>query len=153
MVSPRASSIGFALAAALLVACAPAGAAPLTTWFTLLGNPDDARADTVQIEPETVVVFSNLRTMRIRTSRGQERSGYDGRAYRSYVAMVHIDCNDKSARFRQIQLFAGPLWTGNQRIVNYDDAQMPPMAFRDMRPNPAERIVLAACTIDRVQSR
>ena len=142
------------LATALL--CLAAGvctAADRLTWLTVVGDAQDASADTVQIEPESVVVFSSLRTIRIRVSRGRERSGYDNRPYRSYIASVQIDCPHESASFRQIQLFLGPLWTRDSRVLNYREADMPPMVFRDIQPNPSSRIVQAACSIERVQTR
>lgn len=145
----------FAAALLCLAALAAAGASATerTTWLTVVGDVADASSDTVQIEPESVVVFSSLRTIRIRVSRGHERTGYDDRPYRSYIASVQIDCSNLSASFRQIQLFQGPHWSRDSRVLNYREADMPPMVFRDIQPNPSARIVQAACSIDRVQTR
>ncbi|MBP7564539.1 MAG: hypothetical protein KA795_00890 [Burkholderiaceae bacterium] len=147
---PRLPALLFACAA---LAAGTAARAAQTTWLTIMGDPSDAASDVVQIEPESVVVFSNLRTIRIRVSRAHPRKGYDERPYRGFIGAVHIDCANATARYRQLQLFSGPLWTGASRVVNYTDAAMPPMAFRDIEPNPTARIVQAACTIDRVQTK
>ena len=131
----------------------PAQPKPAEVWLTITGDSRAAAADTVQFSPESVVVFADLRTMRIRVSRAHDRKGYDDRPYRAYVSTVHIDCMRLTARFRQLQLFAGPLWTGASRVIAYRDADMPPMAFNEIEPNPSARIVQAACSIDRVQAR
>ena len=139
--------------ALLCLAASAAAAADRLTWLTVVGDSASAASDSVQIEPESVVVFASLRTIRIRVSRSHERTGYDDRPYRSYIASVQIDCSNLSASFRQIQLFMGPRWSGDSRILNYREADMPPMVFRDFQPNPTSRIVQAACSIDRVQTK
>ena len=143
----RRACVGFALLLAGL------GSAWADIWFSITGDPGDATVDTVQVAPDSVVVFSNLRVMKIRTSRAAPRQGFDGAPYRSYLSAVQIDCDNNEARFRKLELFNGPLWTGPSREVEYADADMPKMGFLDMQPNPAERIVQAACVVGKVQTR
>ncbi|RZL67062.1 MAG: hypothetical protein EOP77_05985 [Variovorax sp.] len=139
--------------ALLCLAAGVAAAADRLTWLTVVGDSGSATSDSVQIEPESMMVFSGLRTIRIRVSRAHERTGYDDRPYRSYIASVQIDCSNLSANFRQLELFRGPLWTGDARVLNYREADMPLMVFRDVQPNPTSRIVQAACSIERVQTK
>lgn len=123
------------------------------TWFSISGDPLNAGVDTVQVAPDTVVVFGDLRVMKIRTNRAAMRQGYDGVPFRSYVSTVQIDCESRDARFRKLELFFEASWSGPSRVIDYADREMPKMAFQDMRPNPVERIVQAACEVGKVQSR
>ncbi len=138
--------------AAMLTLTVPSGAFA-DDWFSITGDPDDAAANTVQVAPDSVVVFANLRFVKVRTNRAAVRQGYDGIPYRSYVSTAQIDCDTHAARFRKLELFEGPLWTGPHRSLEYAEADMPKMNFRDMLPNPTERIVQAACVVGRVQTR
>ena len=122
-------------------------------WLTMAGDLTTPQVDTVEVSPDSVTVFKNLRVMKIRTNRAANRITYDGLPYRSYHGTVHIDCDAKQARFRQMRYFLGPLWTGEARNVEYPEGDMPPVAFRDLNPNPVARIVQAACAIGTVQSR
>jgi hypothetical protein len=140
-------------AALACLLAAGAGNAHAQSWFTVLGDIGDTSVDTVQVAPDTVAAFADLRAMTIRTSRGRLRTGFDGASYRSYVAQVHVDCDSRIARFKQLDLFAAPMWTGARREFRYADAEMPRMVFKDMQPNPVERIVQAACTVQNVQTR
>lgn len=123
------------------------------TWFSIAGNPLDSAIDTVQAAPDTVVVFGNLRVMKIRTNRAAVRQGYDGLPFRSYLSTVQIDCESRDTRFRKLELFDEALWRGPSRMIDYADREMPKMVFQDMRPNPVARIVQAACEVGKVQSR
>jgi hypothetical protein len=134
----------------LFFAAAPACA---ESWFSITGDPADPAADTVQVAPDTVVVFTTLRVMKIRANRAVTRAGYDGVPYRSYVSTVQIDCETNEARFRKLELFYGPLWTGPNRVVDYPENEMPKMVFMDLQPNPVERIVQAACVVGKIQTR
>lgn len=135
----------------MAVACAPVFAQ--SVWLAITGDATDAGVDTVEVSPDSVLVFQQLRVMKIRVNRASERVGFDELPYRSYLATVQVDCSAKKAHFRQLQLFAGPMRTGADRRLAYAEDHMRQMLFRDMEPNPVARIVLAACTIPSVQSR
>lgn len=120
-------------------------------WLTLAGDPQIPQVDTVQVQPDTLVVFAEFRTIHIRVNRAGTRPGYDGQPYRSYNGLVHVNCDSKKARFRKLQLFADPIWAGAERSVEYTDKNMPPMAFAGMQPNPNTRIVQAACSLEAVR--
>ena len=137
------------LAAILLGITMPGQGAEL--WLTLAGDPQNQQADTVQVQPDTLVVFAEFRTIHIRVNRAGARPGYDGQPYRSYNGLVHVNCEAQKARFRKLQLFANPLWAGAERSVEYTDKNMPPMAFVGIQPNPNKRIVQAACSLEAVR--
>ena len=121
--------------------------------LTLQGDPFDPGAETVQVDPTALNVMDDIRTMPVHVSRGHVRTGYDGTAYRSYRAITRVRCTPKDARFQQLELFEGPLWTGTSRTIAYPEGRMPPMQFKDMSPNPTERILTAACTLHAVKSK
>lgn len=150
----RLNTASFLLALTLLVPLGihAADAPNADTWLTVAGDPQNQDADTVQVKPDTIVAFSELRTMQIRVNRSQPRPSYDGGPYRSYRAIAHIKCQTKDAKFRRLELYAGPLWTGASRTIEYQETKMPLMAFNDMRPNPNGRIIQAACTLQSVKS-
>jgi len=141
------------LASILLAAPACGPALAQTHWLTIVGDMTDPAVDTVEVSPDSVVGLDELRVMKIRTNRKQERITYDHKPYRSYFGSIQIDCVRKEARFRQIRYFLGPMWTGAARDVEYPEAAMPPVALRDFQPNPVQRIVQAACNISSVRSR
>ena len=69
------------LAASMLLAAS--ANAEHVRWLTLQGDTTDVATDVVQVAPETITVFDNLRTMEIRVSRSAPRAAYDGGQYRS----------------------------------------------------------------------
>lgn len=115
-----------------------------TEWFTVAGDPLNPSVDTVQVNPESVDRQGELRVLNIRVNRAQLRQNWDGIGYRSYTAQVHIHCDARKGDYLQIQLFDQPLWQGDTQSRRYAQPR-PPMLFKDMAPNPTERIVRAAC--------
>jgi len=138
------------LAASMLLAAS--ANAEHVRWLTLQGDTTDVATDVVQVAPETITVFDNLRTMEIRVSRSAQRAAYDGGQYRSFMATAEVHCGDKSAVWKRHEYFAGPLWTGPSRKFNHLANKQPAMLFRSMNPNPVHRIVQAACSLESVKN-
>lgn len=116
-------------------------------WFTVTGNPMDAGANTVQVDPVALGIAGTTRTMNVRVNRSAPRLNWDKVPYRSYESQVVFDCQAGRAGYVQARYFTQPLWQGEPNVVA-DYRQNPrPMLFRDMEPNPTSRIVQAACRI------
>lgn len=74
------------------------------------------------------------------------RTSSDGIPFRSYSATVLVDCSAKSARFVNATFYMMPLWEGKPHTtLTYSAAEVRPMLFRSIEPNPAARIIRAAC--------
>ncbi len=141
-------------AVGLLLASAWAQAATAVTepvWLTILGDPLDPVAETVQVDVTSAVAFESARLVSIRANRSRDRMARDGLDFRSYVSSVLIDCTAGTARHRAQSLYTGPLWTGEMRYVKYDEKDIRMLAFKDMPANPKDRIIKAACSISMVQ--
>lgn len=131
------------------LACVLAGAmstAQASTWLTLRGEPDDAANDIVEVNPESIDGKAEMRTMQVRVSRAQQRTSRDGVVFRSYFSVVEFDCTKGTARFLSADFYRLPMWQGtvHQSLI-YGRDQVRPMVFREMTPNPTERIIRAAC--------
>jgi hypothetical protein len=131
------------------VLCALAAAAvqarAATDWFTVTGSPDDASVNTVQVDPVAITTAGNFKTMNVRVSRSEPRINWDGVPYRSYESRVIVDCRAGKATYLYATYYLQPLWQGApHKAVDYA-GQPRPMLFRDVEPNPTERIVRAAC--------
>ena len=137
---------------ALLAALCAVPAMSAENWLTVQGDPSVPTIDTVQVQPESVTVFDDLRTMKIRVNRSATRQAYDGEPYRSYEATAEVDCEQRLARYRRHLYFVEPLWTGTGRVYGHPEGQRPLVAFRSMAPNPAQRLVQAACSLHAVKS-
>lgn len=116
-----------------------------TPWFTVIGNPADPVADTVQVDPLAARSHSDVRLMGVRVSRASQRRNWEGLPYRSYMAEVAFDCRAGRAEYRRVSFHAQPLWQGPVlKDVDYQKAPKP-MNFLGISPNPTTRIVRAAC--------
>lgn len=114
-------------------------------WFTVVGDPLDKAADTVQVDPDKVAPAETSKAMNLRVNRSTPRFNWDGIAYRSYESRVVFDCQSRRASYVAARFYAEPLWKGEPHdIADYSDAPKP-VAFLDMKPNPTARIVRAAC--------
>jgi hypothetical protein len=141
------------LAAGLSVAGSLAWAQP--AWFTVVGDPLDKAADTVQVDPNRIAApppaegeaapEKPLIEMNVRVNRSGPRFNWDRIPYRSYESRVVFDCHAKSATYVQARFYAEPLWRGEPHQVADYSAAPKPMRFLDMTPNPTARIVRAAC--------
>lgn len=129
------------------------GAAQASTWLTMRGEPDDAANDIVEVDAESIEGKTELRTMQVRVNRAQQRTSRDGVVFRSFVSVVEFDCSKSTARFLSADFYRLPLWRGavHQSLV-YSRDQVRPMVFREMTPNPSERIIRAACKSGEVLS-
>ena len=118
-------------------------------WFTVVGDmsqPSEASKDAVQVNPSSISDASGLRVMQIRANRTENRVSWDGVSYRSFSATVEFDCENKTARYLSLHYFMQPAWQGpSHKTSTFNRDQFRPMAFSSMVPNPAARIVRAAC--------
>jgi hypothetical protein len=132
---------------ALGTAWVPARAAG--DWLTVVGDlsePIDTAKDVVQVNPGSISDANGLRTMQIRTNRAENRTSWEGVPYRSFEAIVEFDCEKKTARYVSLNYFMEPVWRGtSHKTSTYTKEQFRAMAFRTMSPNPAARIIRAAC--------
>lgn len=121
-------------------------------WFTITGDAKQADLDTVQVDPETVARDGDVRTVDVRVNRAKERISWDGMSYRSYSAKARIVCKDRRGEYTRIRFHRQPLWQGDAQDVAYAGPR-PPMLFRDIDPNPVDRIIRAACVVPPEGSR
>jgi hypothetical protein len=129
----------------MLLAGAGAGACAATTWFTVVGNPGDPKADTVEVDPVAITSAGGVKNMYMRVNRSKQRFNWDKLPYRSYEARIAFDCNTKKGDYMIATFYPEPLWTGLP-VITTDYSRAPkPLLLLDMEPNPVERIVRAAC--------
>lgn len=127
-----------------------APAAP-TTWFTVMGDPADPAVNTIEVDPTPIAANGDMRAMQVRVSRALQRTSWDGVPYRSYVSTVLFDCADKSAKYVTLAFYVQPLWKGEpHKTVTYPNEVVRPMEFRDVTPNPTQRIIRAACETGKI---
>ena len=128
----------------LLCFCLAANAQ--ATWFTIVGNPGDSQSDLVEVDPQSRSFNAGNSTLSIRVSRPALRTSSDGVPFRSYAATVLVDCATKSARFVTANFYMMALWEGQPHAsMAYSASEVRPMLFRSIEPNPAARIIRAAC--------
>ena len=117
-----------------------------TVWFTVVGEPANPAVNTVQVDPTPVDSTDTTRTMRVRVNRSEVRTSWDGVPYRSYESDVLFDCRANTARYLAIRYHLEPVWQGQpHRAVAYTTGTPRWMEFRQIEPNPTQRIVGAAC--------
>lgn len=144
--------VTFTLAIACACGSLPAGAQ--SSWFTVVGNSRLAHENTVQVDVASIKGTAELRTAQVRVSRSNTRhSPWAKVDFRSFVALTEFDCKARSARYLQTDFHALPLWQGQPfHSVTYAPDVVAVMRFRDISPNPAERIVRAACELNSVST-
>lgn len=124
---------------------AGSAAKPERSWFTVSGDANLAHAETVQVDPVAVRSEGDMRTMRVRVNRSQERRNWDDVPYRSYESRVAINCRTRRAFYQDATFYLEPLWRGDpHQVADYQKSPQP-MLFKGMNPNPTERIIRAAC--------
>lgn len=135
------------VACSLLWGTAPAQ--PDNEWLTMAGEgemPYKTDQDLIQVHPQSIQIGPEFRTMEVRVNRNVQRTNWDGVPYRSYVSTVEVDCTKKTARYVLMHYYLTPVWSGPvYKTIAYPPQQLRMMAFRDVVPNPRERIVKAAC--------
>lgn len=122
-------------------------------WFNLMGDPADETVNTIEVDPTPVSVKGESKVMRIRVSRSEDRVDWEGVSYRSYASKVLVDCTSHTARYRVIKFYSQPAWKGepHKRAV-YPESELRPVEFRDVEPNPYERIIRAACDTAKISN-
>ena len=126
----------------MLPACANAAG----EWLTVLGNPSEAAVTTIEVNPVTIAISGDQRTMQVRINRSVQRTTPDGVTFRSFNSSVLFDCVQKTARFVSVDFYAQPLWQGEIfKSVTYSALDARNMEFREVEPSPRDRIIRAAC--------
>lgn len=120
--------------------------AATTPWLTVTGDPDDPRADTIQVNPLFIMKDGPQRVMEVRVSRSVTRTSMDGIRFRSFHALVAFDCDARVARFVNSQFYNAPLWREPGARMDYPESRWRPVEFRGFEPNPRDRVVQAACS-------
>ena len=134
-----------ALLACLAGAVQPeAHAAP--TWLTLVGDPQDQAGDYVQFDPRGLARKNGVPTLPVRVSRARARSSQEGLVFRSFEAVVAVHCKDQTARFLRASFYAAPDFQGIPfKAVVFEPSDVRPMAFREIKGEPTQRLMRAAC--------
>jgi hypothetical protein len=148
-------SLARSLAAFALTAwCAVSVNAAERSWFTIVGDPDQADADTIQVDVASILGNDADRTAVIRVSRASLRiSPWAELQFRSFAALVHFDCVSRTARYREVTYWSQPIWRGQPlRSMEFGPQTQAVMRFRGVEPNPAERIIRAACESQGISS-
>ncbi len=115
-------------------------------WLVVVGDAQNPAEDTVQVDPAPVKVADHVKTLRVKVNRANQRVSWTGQPYRSYQSLVQFDCHAMTARYLSITYYLLPLWGGSPlQTVDYSTGTPRPMQFRDIEPNPAQRIMAAAC--------
>lgn len=125
-------------------------------WLTLTGDaaePFNPRQNVIQVNPMSISESDGWRTMSIRVSRAENRTSWDDVPYRSFTAVVEFDCEKKTARYMSLDYYLAPGWQGAVHETSvYTRERFRPMAFRQVQPNPTQRIIRAACESKSVTS-
>jgi hypothetical protein len=122
-----------------------ASVAAEAAWFTVTGNPEDPSVNTVQVDPVAIKITGERRVMNVRVSRSQDRVNWEGVPYRSYDARVAFDCRARKGEYLFARFYMAALWQGEvHKATDYSEKPRP-MRFLSIEPNPADRIVRAAC--------
>lgn len=137
--------VGCGMHAAQAQTAAPvASTAAVPIWFTVMGDAEDPEVNTIQVDP--VDIEGRPQTKRVRVSRSTLRTSWDGIPYRSYTSAVVFDCDKHKARYLQLTYYDLPGWRGEpKKTVDYVTGTPRWMEFRDVSPNPTQRILNAAC--------
>ena len=100
----------------------------------------------VEVDTKTLALKVDEKILNIRVNRDKLRTSWDGVSYRSYTAAVAVNYYLKNARYLSLIFYLLPLWEGlPHKTSTYSESAVSPMLFRDMDPNPTERIIKAAC--------
>ena len=134
---------------ALLACLASAGlsaAHASPTWLTLVGDPNDPTADYIQFDPSGLARDNGLPTLPIRVSRVHPRTSQEGIVFRSFEAVVAVQCEKNTAHFVNTSFYAQPDFKGTSfRTVVFAPSDIRLMAFREIKGEPTLRVVRAAC--------
>lgn len=119
-------------------------------WFTLAGDPSNNAADYIQVDPQSVVAEGELRTLQVRVSRAGPRTSTDGITFRSFQGIAEVNCEKKTARYTTATFFSAPHFAGPPlTTLTYPRDQVRPVAFRQIEGDYAQRLIRAACVVER----
>lgn len=117
-----------------------------SSWLTLVGDPLDPTADYIQFEPSGLARDKGVPTLPVRVSRALPRTSQEGIVFRSFEAVIAVHCKKGTARFLRTSFYAEPAFQGSPfRTVVFDPSDIRPMAFREIKGKPTQRVVRAAC--------
>lgn len=134
-----------ALLACLASACVSAAPAS-PTWLTLVGDPNDPIADYIQFDPSGLARDNGVPTLPVRVSRVRPRTSPEGIVFRSFEAVVAVQCKKRTAHFVRASFYAQPDFKGTSfKTVVFAPSDIRPMAFREIKGEPTLRVVRAAC--------
>jgi len=120
-------------------------------WFSIMGDAADESVNTIEVDPTPVSITGETRIMRVRVSRSQDRVNWDGVPYRSFVSEVLFDCPSNTARYLSIDYYRLPAWKGEPYLRRvYPQTEPRLMLFRDVEPNPHQRIIRASCNTSNI---
>lgn len=122
-------------------------------WLTLTGDPSRTDQDSVQVRADSVALSGTTGSLQLRVSRADTREAFDSQPYRSYIGWIKVDCTQQEGLFQQLQYYTAALWTGETRVVNFAEPNMPKLMFKDMQPNPTARLVRAACSVEKIKTQ
>jgi hypothetical protein len=130
----------------MLALFAAASAHGEAQWFTIEGEVRQPGADVFEVDTRSLSRDGDQRSMALRVSRGASRTSWDGVPYRSYTSEVVFDCALQTARYKWLAFYLLPLWEGPvHKTSHYTADEVRPMLFVGSEPNPAQRIINAAC--------
>ena len=147
MMQIRAAYLGCVLA----LACLSSYAA--SSWLTLVGDPTNPDGDYIEFDPTSLTRENGRPVISIRVSRALARTSKEGIVFRSFESAVVVDCKQASARFLRASFYAEPDFKGQPfRTVVFDPTDIRPMAFKEIKGAPTQRVVRAACKHSAVKS-
>lgn len=132
----------FALSLAL-----PAGA---TEWLTVYGFPEVDQGDLVEVDP-TPAEAEGMPVVRLRVSRKQVRTSFQGHVYRSYTSTAAIDCARREGWYQSAAYYPQPEWQGEVSARETYASGEAPVRFKDIPGDTAQKIVQAACKLKSVR--
>lgn len=117
-----------------------------STWLTLVGDPQDPTADYIEFDPDGLSREKGLPTVPVRVSRVRPRTSQEGIVFRSFEAVVAVHCKNRTARFVRASFYAEPDFKGTSfKTVVFGPSDIRPMAFREIKGEPTQRVMRAAC--------
>jgi hypothetical protein len=131
------------LAACLALACVFAHAEG--SWLTLVGDPQDPKADYIQLDPAALARENDLRTLPMRVSGAETRMSRDGTAYRSLTGLAAIDCKERTGRILRASYYAEPDFKGVPIKTIEAGPEINPVELRGLDADRAKQVVRAAC--------
>ena len=129
----------------------PSQAAP--SWLTLVGDPANPDGDYIEFDPTSLTRKNGRPVISIRVSWALARTSKEGIVFRSFESRVVVDCKQASARFLRASFYKAPDFEGQPfKTVVFGPRDIRPMAFKEIKGAPTQRVVRAACRHSAVKS-